>query len=66
MNLTIDETEALTLLGAIDNYLPELEFTLSRVDRPRERHALVVQDELLRALRERIAAALAADQAAAP
>lgn len=54
MNLPIDAREAEALLRALDNYLPELEYELSRVKLERDRHDLVRRDELLRTVRNRI------------
>ena len=62
MQLTINRDEANTLLRALDNYLPELEFATARVKLPRDRHSMVVMEETLRRLRERLAILAAQDQ----
>jgi hypothetical protein len=54
MNLPIDAREAEALMRALDNYLPELEYELSRVKLERDRHSLVERDELLRVVRNRL------------
>jgi hypothetical protein len=54
MDFPIDTREASALLKALDSYLPELEYELARVKLERDRHELVVEDELLRALRGRL------------
>ena len=43
MNFPIDVREAEALVRALDSYLPELEFALSRVEQPRDRHELVLR-----------------------
>lgn len=58
MNFTIDTREAEALLQALDSYLPELEYELARVKLERDRHELVVRDQLLRDLRARLDATL--------
>jgi hypothetical protein len=58
MDFAIDRREAEALLSALDSYLPELEHSLSRVPRVRDRHELVVQDELLIRVRDRLRARL--------
>jgi hypothetical protein len=45
VTLTLDAYEAEELLRALDGWLPELEFTLSRVRSARDRHDLVVEDD---------------------
>lgn len=65
MELKLDPLEARALLHALDGYLPVLEFTLSRVKHPRERHELVAEDEALTELRERLKKALSAAPATA-
>lgn len=54
MNLPIDAREAEALMRALDNYLPELEYELSRVKLERDRHELVQRDSLLRLVRNRL------------
>lgn len=58
MNFPIDVSEAEALLQALDSYLPELEYELARVKLERDRHSLVVRDQLLRTLRARLDATL--------
>ena len=62
MQLTLNRDEANTLLRALDHFLPELEFAMVRVKLPRDRHSMVVMEETLRRLRDRLAAAAALDQ----
>ena len=50
--LSRDEIEV--LCWALDNYLPELRYEEARVKRERDRHELVVKEELLTALRVRL------------
>ena len=54
MTWTIDEREAEALRRFLDAFLPELEYDLARIKLQSDRHDLVVQDELLRALRGRL------------
>lgn len=62
MNFNIDPREGEALLRAIESYLPELERSLSRIEhRPRERHELAVDDELLIGIRNRLRVALERD-----
>lgn len=58
MNFPIDVREAEALLQALDSYLPELEYELARVKLERDRHELVVRDQLLRTIRSRLDATL--------
>jgi hypothetical protein len=52
IDLSADELRA--LCWALDNYLPELRFEEARVKHERYRHDLVVLEETLTALRERL------------
>lgn len=54
MTWTIDEREAEALRRFMDAFLPEFEYDLARIKLQSGRHDLVVQDELLRALRGRL------------
>lgn len=58
MNFPMDAREAEALLQALDSYLPELEYELARVKLERDRHELVLRDQLLRDLRARLDATL--------
>jgi hypothetical protein len=52
--LALSATELHALRWALDNYLPELRFAEARVKRERDRHEVVVIEETLTALRERL------------
>jgi hypothetical protein len=64
--LTLHRREAEALVQALDSYLPELEFELARIKRPRDRHGLVERDQMLIGLRERLGAALDDESRALP
>jgi hypothetical protein len=53
VELAPEEIEA--LCWALDNYLPELRYEEARVKRERDRHEVVVKEEILTALRVRLA-----------
>jgi hypothetical protein len=54
--VTITDEEAAALRQALDSYLPQLNFELSRVklDQPGLRHQLVLLEATLRGLRQRL------------
>lgn len=54
MAVLLRDDEARVLAWALDNYLPELRYELARVKRGRDRHELVVREEMLSAIRERL------------
>jgi hypothetical protein len=54
MAFTLDDDEVRALRQALDNYLPELRYDLARIDLPRDRHELVVMEETLTRLREKL------------
>lgn len=54
MPVEIRDEEARALLRALDSYLPELRYEAARVKRERDRHELVVIEETLSALRDRL------------
>ena len=66
VGLTLSESEARALCWALDAYLPGLRYEEARVKLARDRHDMVVQEEILSALRERLRQRLDAIPAAAP
>lgn len=54
MTLLLTDREERALRRALDTYLPELRYDLARVKLMRDRHELVVLDEVLSDLRERL------------
>ena len=55
MEIALSRAEIEALCWALDNYLPELRYDEARVKRERDRHEVVVREELLTALRTRLA-----------
>jgi hypothetical protein len=54
VTLTLSEEEARALCQVLDKYLPELRYELARIKLERDRHPLVVLDNLLERLRGRL------------
>jgi len=52
--VTLTDEEADALRTALDNYLPELERDLARIDRKRDQHELAMLERTLVALRKRL------------
>ena len=52
--IALTEGELRALCWALDNYLPGLRFDEVRIDRGRDRHEVVMREELLTRLRERL------------
>jgi hypothetical protein len=68
-NIALSTDELRALCWALDNYLPGLRYEEARVKRQRDRHDLVVNEELLTALRDRLGkqlAGLSAEATSAP
>lgn len=54
MSVTLTAEEERALRTALDNYLPELKFELARVKLERTRHELVILEETLTRLRNKL------------
>lgn len=59
MSIALSREEIEALCWALDNYLPQLRYEEARVKRERDRHEIVVREELLTALRGRLGQHLA-------
>jgi hypothetical protein len=57
-DVALNEEEIRALCWALDNYLPGLRFDEARVKLARDRHYLVVREEILTSLRQRLGHAL--------
>jgi hypothetical protein len=55
VEFVLSDAEREALLWALDNYLPELRYEAARVKVERYRHDIVVKEEILSALHERLA-----------
>jgi Ala-tRNA(Pro) deacylase len=58
--ITLNDDEVAALCRALDNYLPELSYEVTRVERSRGRHELAELERILTSVRQRLAAQLAA------
>ncbi|HEX2571086.1 MAG TPA: hypothetical protein VH877_16130 [Polyangia bacterium] len=54
MQIELSAEEVGFLRQALDNYMPELDYELARVKRPRDRHGLVLLAQALRRVRNRL------------
>jgi hypothetical protein len=52
--LFLEEEEIAAVRWALENYLPELRYEAARIKRERDRHELVVQEQILTALLARL------------
>jgi Ala-tRNA(Pro) deacylase len=58
--VTLSDEEVAAVCRALDNYLPELTYEVTRVERSRGRHELAELERILTSVRQRLAAQLAA------
>jgi hypothetical protein len=54
MNLVLDDIETRVLQWALQKYLPELRYEAARIKLPRDRHDLVLKEQVLSILLERL------------
>ena len=54
MQIELSAEEVASLRQALDNYIPELDYELARVKRPRDRHPMVLLAQALIRVRHRL------------
>ena len=63
MQIELSAEDVVFLRQALDNYIPELDYELARVKRPRDRHSMVLLAQALLRVRGRLDQAVIASRA---